>query len=329
MKILLSCPNDGQTNNFILNGLQSLGHECYFIDHRVNIDQAYQFAESFIAEEQIDLMLVLHLVNTQTYSVKMIEDLKYKNPQTKYAAWHLDTRIVEHSPEGGSIHFVKDFLPFTKLVGVYDYFFTISREIRDSLRMSGVNAHLLNEGYDEFAPIFDLPKIYDVSFIGQFGHGLINKDRFPYLEKISKICKLKLFGSYLSGKQSLMPFYAKRQTYNSVDHSYIVAQTHINWSLGIKAEALDTFSARGYRILGAGGFLLHNRTELLEEYFVDGKHLAMYDGVDECLDKIDFYLKNPDLMKDIAAQGQLLVSQKYKFSDSMTTMLDIIAGRHE
>jgi hypothetical protein len=62
-------------------------------------------------------------------------------------------------------------------------------------------------------------------------------------------------------------------------------------------------SNRTWITLGCGGFLLTNYQIGLDEIFVKGKHLEWYCNPEECLDLIDYYLKNPDRRKKIAQNG--------------------------
>jgi len=65
------------------------------------------------------------------------------------------------------------------------------------------------------------------------------------------------------------------------------------------------FSDRIYRAMGLGCLFISQNAEGIEQMFTPGVHLDMYDDTVQGLcDKIEYYLKCPVEMKQIAAQGQ-------------------------
>ena len=54
---------------------------------------------------------------------------------------------------------------------------------------------------------------------------------------------------------------------------------------------------RVFDILGAGGFLITDWREDLKDCFTIGKDLEVYDGIDDLLEKTDYYLKHEDILK--------------------------------
>lgn len=62
-------------------------------------------------------------------------------------------------------------------------------------------------------------------------------------------------------------------------------------------------SDRLFRILGCGTFCLTHRYKDMELEFVDGKHLVAFDNINDLCNKIDYYLLQEPLRKDIAKNG--------------------------
>ncbi|KKM77022.1 hypothetical protein LCGC14_1374300, partial [marine sediment metagenome] len=82
-----------------------------------------------------------------------------------------------------------------------------------------------------------------------------------------------------------------------------------------------SMSARDYRIMGAGGFLLTNHVDGIEDWFEIGKMCDTYRSPEECLTKIKYYLEHEDERKTIAAYGQKVVHEKHKFSDRLREVI--------
>ncbi len=72
---------------------------------------------------------------------------------------------------------------------------------------------------------------------------------------------------------------------------------------GIPLRALD--------IMGCGGFLLTDYREEIAECFEDGRELVIYRGLEDCIDKIRYYLYHEDERRQIAAAGQRAVRERF------------------
>ena len=64
---------------------------------------------------------------------------------------------------------------------------------------------------------------------------------------------------------------------------------------------------RIFDVLGAGGFLLTNYQEELEDYFEIGKDLVCYSSEEDLLQKTAYYLEHDEERKQIARNGYLKV----------------------
>lgn len=134
-------------------------------------------------------------------------------------------------------------------------------------------------------------------------------ERRDLLEEIDRFCRgqnysFRLFtGSVLTPGDSLMHA-AKRGGY--VDYikqmPAVFAQSRIN--LNISLRTIKTgIPLRAIDILACGGFLLTNPQEEMYEYLTEGKDFEAFRSVEECLDKIKYYLEHDDERANIAASG--------------------------
>lgn len=72
------------------------------------------------------------------------------------------------------------------------------------------------------------------------------------------------------------------------------------------------------------GFLITNYVEDLKENFEIAKDLESYTDISDLIDKIKFYLKNPDIAERIALNGFVKVSKKHSYTARANTLLETI-----
>ncbi len=82
---------------------------------------------------------------------------------------------------------------------------------------------------------------------------------------------------------------------------------------GIPLRALD--------IMGCGGFLLSNYQEELAEYFEEGKEVVMFYDLEDCIEKINYYLENEDERKKIADAGYKAVCERFDLGHQLALLL--------
>ena len=321
MNILLSMPQDGQSNHYMIDALQDMGHNVIFVDHRRDIEQAAKIVPQILQHENIDIMLVLYLVPTKTYDVNYIKHLKVNFPQVKYVSWCFDATMDGlRVPENDAL---------LEIIKEYDYFLTVCDGQVEELQSKGVNAFWVQEGATKFTAYckdYVQNQIYDVSFIGQMGHPRIHKERVPLLRKIiSRYDNTLIAGPLLSDiGEDLISHHLKRPTYTDLEHSRIVAQSKINISHSGWSDINHYFSARTYRLMANGGFVLANYSEGIEDIYNIGKEIVTYKTHDECLEKIAYYLEHEEEREDIAHAGYLKTMTDYTFHNSFKRMFEVV-----
>lgn len=65
----------------------------------------------------------------------------------------------------------------------------------------------------------------------------------------------------------------------------------------------DDINMRVFETLGTGSFLLTDRVSYIEELFEDKKHLVLYDGLDDMIEKAKYYLAHDEERNAIAQAG--------------------------
>lgn len=106
-------------------------------------------------------------------------------------------------------------------------------------------------------------------------------------------------------------------THKAVDYllkaPLVFASSKIN--INMTAPNIETgIPLRVFDILGAGGFLITDWREDLKDCFTIGKDLEVYNGIDDLLEKTDYYLKHEDKRTAIAMHGFETVQSRHDYS---------------
>ena len=98
---------------------------------------------------------------------------------------------------------------------------------------------------------------------------------------------------------------------------------HSKINLNMTAPNIETgIPLRVFDILGAGGFLITDWREDLKDCFTIGKDLEVYDGIDDLLEKTDYYLKHEDKREKIAKHGFETVLKKHTYDIRLKMIFD-------
>ena len=60
----------------------------------------------------------------------------------------------------------------------------------------------------------------------------------------------------------------------------------------------------------------------IAEYFTDGESVILYESLEDAVYKADFYLKNQDLLKQIAAKGHRIVKEHFAYPGRIKEMFE-------
>jgi len=139
-------------------------------------------------------------------------------------------------------------------------------------------------------------KIYDVVFFGScIGQGL----RTKWIPEIAKHCKLKIFASNYQDWIK-MGLDAEPAVYGD-EFAKKVAQSKICLQFSVDDNTWGYWSNRVGKILTQGGFLLAHYTPGMELFLKDG--VEYFRNVEECVEKIKYYLENEEKRKIVAQRG--------------------------
>jgi spore maturation protein CgeB len=136
----------------------------------------------------------------------------------------------------------------------------------------------------------NLPKIYDVSFVGRcYGE----RENFVDTLKRNGI-NIATFGQ---GWEN-----GSRVSQADLIRIYNQSKICLNISFASQEDKIQ-IKGRDFEAPGCGSLLLTKDTEEIAEYFVPGEEIITYQDADDAAEKIKYYLKNEDKREKIAKNG--------------------------
>lgn len=165
----------------------------------------------------------------------------------------------------------------------------------------------------------------DVSFVGAISAD--HQQRVAQLEAVARKYDLKLYGSGLDSLPASSPLHRCYQgevwgmeMYQALRASRLTLNSHIDM-VGREAG-----NARLFEATGVGTCLLTDHKDNLHTLFDDGKEVAAWRSVDDCLGLIDRYLADEDERRAMAAAGQARTLSTHTFRQRIDQILHL-AGR--
>lgn len=83
----------------------------------------------------------------------------------------------------------------------------------------------------------------------------------------------------------------------------------------VGASSGDLITSRTFHIPGAGGFMLHERTEEVKKYFDEDVEAVYFSNINELVNKINYYLENQEERTFIAQNGFLKAKQNHSLDN--------------
>ena len=166
----------------------------------------------------------------------------------------------------------------------------------------------------------------DISFIGK--HSPAKAKILEDLVRLRPQINLKVWGNQwerLAPDSPLRKFVEFRAA-NGTEYATAISASRIN--LGLLQEAIpgassgDQITSRTFHIPGAGGLMLHERTEDLLKIFREDEHCVCFNGVEELNKKIGDLLADPARCERISATGRALVESAHSWNHRAQAILD-------
>lgn len=184
----------------------------------------------------------------------------------------------------------------------FDFVFLAQQEYLQRFRDKGMSAHWLPLGCDPeiHAPAANLPKKYDLSFVGSLSH---NPRRHQLLQRLDE--KLGI--------------HSERCWWD--DMARVISQSRITFNNAVKNDLnMRVFEALSIGTLLVTDQALNSGQEIL---FKNGEDLAVYRHDEELVDVVRFYLNNPALQDDIGQRGRKLVHNAHTYAHRAADLLAV------
>lgn len=190
----------------------------------------------------------------------------------------------------------------------------------------GTTYHLFETKNTEF--------IYDISFVC-----LASSKRLQYLNAIAQYCyknnrKMYLAGHFWHNNNILQYLVGKYRfkikypiLYKYVSNKYItpkeLAQVYRNSKilLNINISKHKGFNPRNFDIMVSNRLLVTDEEQLDCVDAIPDRDFVMANGIEDMVEKIDYYLKNEVDRWSISANGMKLTKGKYLFSNTLDILL--------
>ncbi len=279
----------------ITYSLEKLGHEVIPINERY----FYQERNRIVEEVAEGAEVFLFHKGGIKFNVALEDFIELLNHITcKKVMWFWDKVAIKEIAQNRE-KWVQSVIPFIEYAFLTDE--TWAR------RHNYKNVYILRQGIgDKNAHLGKYRKEYDVpiAFLGSV-----------YGERIEWVFRLKAI------------FKEKFKVYNNIFGENLCDFCASAKIIVAPKYPQDDFywSARIYKILGSGGFLIHPKLYGLKEEFEEGKHYVGYKTFEELVEKIEYYLKHDEEREKIRLAGHKHCIQNYTYTQRVKKMLEIIS----
>lgn len=107
------------------------------------------------------------------------------------------------------------------------------------------------------------------------------------------------------------------------DYVRVINGSQVNLGF-VSSSNGDEYTMRTFEIPACRAFFLAERTPKHQEFFEEGREAEFFDSVEECADKIQFYLAHEAVRKRVAEGGyQRCLRSKYTWQDRLSGALKI------
>ncbi len=212
-----------------------------------------------------------------------------------------------------------------ELLGGYDLIISSLPNFVEHYKKSGLVSEYLKIGFDEriLNRLNSLPDKYNLSFVGGFGGPHVTT-RVPFLEKVAASCNINIWGygaGFIPENSSLHTCHNGEvwgiDMFNILSASKIVLNQHASFADGYANNM------RMFESTGVGSLLLTDAAINLSDFF-DDNEIVDYHSVDDCIEKIEYYLAHEEERKKIAEAGQKRTLLDHTYTSRMQDLVEII-----
>lgn len=271
--------------------------------------------EKVLSKADIDVFIYFNGLIRFEYMNDSIHSLLVKKG-VKSIVWYMDA--IKHCNESN------------KMLQYYDEIYSFEESDVEHYKKLGIRVQHLPIGVDTKIYCNSLEtkrksKDWDICFVGN-----ATPNRLKVLEEISKYAyenslKMVVYGGYWTTRYKWKECLRKYQFKSKFPYLFMyvvnknitpeeVAELYLNTKicLNIHTSIHNGCNPRTFEILGNGNFELCDfRGEFAKYGIKDGEHLAVYNNIEECISKINYYLGNDLERENIGNNGKNIVLKEY------------------
>lgn len=327
------------TNDFYSYNLKQLGHEAWDIIANAEWMQKSWAASNSIKYKSSEIKFI--------FKKKIIPWLYLKK---SWEAWYypiLIGQIKKYKPDviysmametigDDFLRSVRGFYkiaigqhaatPIKQSISEYDLVISSLPNQVEFFRTQGLKSEFLSLGFEPriLDKLVSQSKKNEITFVG--GLGKIYSDGNKLLESISNTGKLKIWSfdrAIAMQNTNIKNYYYGElwgiDMFQCLMDSKIILNRHSNLADKEYANNMRLFEATG-----VGSLLLTDNKKNISNLFDVGKEIIVYNSPGECLELIDFYLKNDTERQKIALAGQNRTLSEHTWLQKMGELVDII-----
>ena len=203
-------------------------------------------------------------------------------------------------------------------VSDYDLIFTSSDVYKSFFELNKRESYISQNGFDGriLKELKSNSKTYDITFVG----GVVDRywtNRARCIEFIADKVDFKWWGIKGTNYKKENPISKSWQGITSgIEMFEIYKQSRIVFNDYSEVANKTANNQRMYEAMGVGTLLLTREAENIKKQFPDNIFVTFRDEKD-CLDKINYYLKNEKEREEIALAGQKFVLENYTYEKLM------------
>jgi spore maturation protein CgeB len=243
--------------------------------------------------------------------------------------FHVDTRLVRRIKDIGNPVMVGQvglLPPRGEDWTVYDQMISQLPSVVRSFRALGVRSEVSHLAFEP-AILDGLPEApaadIDVSFVGTVSAD--HRQRIALLLAVAERYNLKLWGNLPQALPASSPLHRCFQgevwgadMYQVLRRSRITLNSHIDLA-GREAGNMRLFEATG-----VGAFLLTDFKDNLDTLFVPDREVAVWRSIEECLERIDHYLRDDNGRAEIARDGHARTMAQHTYRHRAAEILGFV-----
>lgn len=220
-----------------------------------------------------------------------------------------------------------------------DLIFTSTKHYRAKFRNLNLDSEYMLPAFDSriLERLNKEKKSIPFSFIG--GISEVHKRRWEALNYLCEKSDVKLWGYGLPKKSgNALKRLIKNDPYSKIRNKHqgelwgiemyqVLRDSLISFNIHEDLLKGDVGNMRMFEATGVATALLNDEGNNLKDLFVPEKEIIVYRSLQEAIEKLEFYLQNPDLAIEIGKNAQLRTLKDYNYPNYTIQMMDFIKKR--